>query len=92
MIYLILGFAYRLQQFDLTIYNQSNNEVLCNYQADEIATYKTITCRRPTVGRHVHFKRRGGAQIYITGLCEVIITGHKLYGEDKWKFLFNVIF
>ncbi|KAK2163755.1 hypothetical protein LSH36_74g00023 [Paralvinella palmiformis] len=73
------GFAFRLQQFDLTIYNQSNNEVLCNYQADEIATYKTITCRRPTVGRHVHFKRRGGAQIYITGLCEVIITGHKLY-------------
>ena len=78
-----LGFEYRLQQFDLTIYNTSNNEVLCAYQHDIIETSKTITCSKPITGRYVHFKRKGGIEINITGLCEVVIIGHKVYGKQE---------
>ncbi|KAK2157477.1 hypothetical protein LSH36_190g00069 [Paralvinella palmiformis] len=67
----------RLQQFDLTVYNTSDNEILCGYHHDIINTYSTITCTRPVIGRYVHFKRKGGPEITETALCEVVIIGHK---------------
>ncbi|KAK2138920.1 hypothetical protein LSH36_2234g00009 [Paralvinella palmiformis] len=71
------GFQERLQQFDLTVYNTSDNEILCGYHRDIINTYNTVTCNRPVIGRYVHFKRKGGPEISQTALCEVVIIGHK---------------
>ncbi|KAK2138429.1 hypothetical protein LSH36_3056g00018, partial [Paralvinella palmiformis] len=71
------GSQERLQQFDLTVYNTSDNEILCGYHHDIINTYSTITCTRPVIGRYVHFKRKGGPDITMTALCEVVIIGHK---------------
>ncbi|KAK2139615.1 hypothetical protein LSH36_1692g00013, partial [Paralvinella palmiformis] len=73
------GCEERLQQFNLTIYNTSENEVLCAYRHNIINTHATITCNKPVVGRHIHFKRLGGPEINYAGLCEVVIIGHKVY-------------
>ena len=77
----ITGSQERLQQFDLTVYNRSDNEVLCGYHHDIINTYSTITCNRPVIGRYVHFKRKGGPEISFVALCEVVIIGHKYIGN-----------
>ena len=78
---LLTGNQERLQQFDLTVYNTSDNEILCGYHHDIINTYSTITCTRPVIGRYVHFKRKGGPDITMTALCEVVIIGHKYIGN-----------
>ena len=82
-----LGCATRLQQFDLTIYNTSDNEVLCAYYDNIISTNATITCNESVIGRYVHFKRKGGPEIYTVALCEVIIIGHRVYGEKYIRFI-----
>ena len=78
---LLTGSQERLQQFDLTVYNTSDNEILCGYHRDIINTYNTVTCNRPVIGRYVHFKRKGGPEISQTALCEGVIIGHKYIGN-----------
>ncbi|KAK2138760.1 hypothetical protein LSH36_2452g00001, partial [Paralvinella palmiformis] len=38
-----------LQQFYLTVYNTSDNELLCGYHHDPVFTHITITCDRPLI-------------------------------------------
>ena len=72
----------KLQQFELTVYNTSDNEVLCGYHRDPVLTHSTITCTEPVIGRYVHFKKvGGGSDIYWTPICEVVIIGHKYIGN-----------
>ena len=86
-----LGCEWRLQKFDLTIYNTSDNEVLCAYHKNIIYTNATITCNQPVIGRYVHFKRKGGDQIHYSALCEVIIIGHRVYGEKYINFICTLL-
>ncbi|KAK2138578.1 hypothetical protein LSH36_2781g00008, partial [Paralvinella palmiformis] len=70
----------RLQQFYLTVYNTSDNEVLCSYHHDPVFTNIIITCPRPLIGRYVHFKKKANVTKEAAVLCEVIIIGHKYIG------------
>ncbi|KAK2139021.1 hypothetical protein LSH36_2121g00000 [Paralvinella palmiformis] len=67
----------RLQQFYLTVYNTSDNEVLCGYHHNPVFTHIIITCDRPLIGRYVHFKKKANVTLEASILCEVIIIGHK---------------
>ena len=71
----------KLQQFELTVYNTSDNEVLCRYHRDPILTHSTIACTEPVIGRYVHFKKVGCAEITWTSICEVVIIGYKYVGN-----------
>ena len=71
----------KLQQFELTVYNTSDNEVLCGYHRDPVLTHSTITCTEPVIGRYVHFKKTGGPEIFWTPICDVVIIGHKYIGK-----------
>ncbi|KAK2139324.1 hypothetical protein LSH36_1864g00003 [Paralvinella palmiformis] len=68
----------KLQQFNLTIYNTSDNEVLCGYHHDPVYTSITMTCPSPLIGRYVHFMRKTGAtKIEGAAFCEVVIIGRR---------------
>ena len=78
--YNLLGWADKLQQFNLTVYNTSDNEVLCGYHRVIINTSSTITCTEPLIGRYVHFKRIGGIKFWKANICEMVIIGHQYSG------------
>jgi len=72
----------KLQQFNLTIYNTSDNEVLCGYHHDPVYTSITITCPSPLIGRYVHFIRRAQAtKDEAAAFCEIVIVGHRYIGK-----------
>ncbi|KAK2139112.1 hypothetical protein LSH36_2023g00074 [Paralvinella palmiformis] len=64
----------RLQQFYLTVYNTSDNEVLCRYHHNPVFTHITITCDRPLIGRYVHFKKKASVTLEAAVLCEDVKT------------------
>jgi len=72
----------KLQQFNLTVYNTSDNELLCGYHHDPVYISITITCPSPLIGRYLHFMRKPGAtKDEAAPFCEVVIIGHRYIGK-----------
>ena len=82
-IYLYLTNVYitdpeRLKTFILSVGNSSDRARYtgCASNYDRVAAGATVTKTCIAVARYLSFRRDGGDDSYVTGLCEVVVIGH----------------
>ena len=71
----------RLDSFTLSVGNIRDKYTQCASHKGSVAASGSVEETCTAIGRYLLFRRDGGTQPHLAGLCEVVVIGHLFVGE-----------
>ena len=72
----------RLHSFTLSVGNIRDNYSQCASHKSSVAASGSVEETCTAIGRYLLFRRDGGIDPHLAGLCEVVVIGHLFVGEN----------